>query len=91
MSSAVSNPSGDYAVFTATNYSLSTHKSGFTWNLMNVNTGKVTTLPFDSDVSEMVWVGNTPTSVLYINGTNDDIPGGVTLWTADLAASPIAG
>lgn len=91
MSTAGANANGEWAVFTSANYSLETHKSASSWKLLNVESGNISTLPFDSDVSEIVWVGNTPTSVLYINGTNDDIPGGVTLWTADLADSPIQG
>lgn len=56
---------------------------------MRLSTGEVTDLPFSDDVSEMVWVGPTDTSVLYVNGTNENIPGGVTLYTADLAKTPI--
>jgi hypothetical protein len=53
---------------------------------LDVASGKITEAPFDSAVSEVVWVGNTDTSILYINGTNDEIPGGVTLYTADIGA-----
>ena len=56
---------------------------------MRLSTGEVTELPFSDEVSEIVWVGPTNTSVLYINGTNEEIPGGITLYTADLANSPI--
>jgi dipeptidyl aminopeptidase/acylaminoacyl peptidase len=45
----------------------------------------VTEAPFDSSVSEVVWIGPTNTSILYINGTNDEVAGGVTMYTADLA------
>jgi hypothetical protein len=46
----------------------------------------------DLEASEMVWVGSTNTSVLYLNGTSDTAnPGGVSLWTVDLAESPIVG
>ena len=56
---------------------------------MRLSIGEITDLPWSDDVSESVWVGPTDTSVLYLNGTNDDVPGGVTLYTADLADSPI--
>lgn len=85
------NPSGEWAVYTSSNYSFETHETSTVWKLLNVNTGDISDLPFTSDVSEIVWVGSTNTSVLYLNGTNDAVPGGVTLWTTDLAVSPIVG
>ena len=89
---ASSNPSGEWAGYTSTNYSFETHEAATTWKLLNVNTGDISDLPFADDVSEMVWVGSTNTSVLYLNGTSDTAnPGGVSLWTVDLAESPIAG
>jgi hypothetical protein len=89
---ASANPSGEWAVYTSTNYSFETHEAATTWKLLNIKTGDISELPFSGgDVSEMVWVGSTNTSVLYLNGTNDDVPGGVTLWTTDLAESPIVG
>lgn len=51
---------------------------------MDVHSGKISDAPFDSSVSEVVWIGETDTSILYINGTNDNVPGGVTLYTADV-------
>lgn len=74
------------ALFSSTTYNWTTHKSSTTWQLLDVTSGDVTEAPFDSSVSEVVWVGPTNTSILYINGTNDDVPGGVTLYTADVAA-----
>ncbi|KAK4495912.1 hypothetical protein PRZ48_013180 [Zasmidium cellare] len=89
-SGASPDPSGTWAVFTSTNYSFEEHESSSKWNLLRISTGEITDLPLNSsEVSEMVWVGPTNTSVLYINGTNEDVPGGVTLYTADLAESPI--
>jgi hypothetical protein len=38
-------------------------------------------------VSEVVWVGDSDDSILYLNATNEKIPGGVTLYTADLSAT----
>lgn len=74
------------ALFSSTTYNWTTHKSSTTWQLLDLTSGDVTEAPFDSSVSEVVWVGPTNTSILYINGTNDDVPGGVTLYTADIAA-----
>jgi hypothetical protein len=53
---------------------------------LNIASGNITEAPFSSEVSEVVWIGETDTSILYINGTNEDIVGGVTLYTADLGA-----
>ncbi|KAF2469183.1 alpha/beta-hydrolase [Lindgomyces ingoldianus] len=86
-STANVNPSGEWALFTSTSYNWTTHKPSTKWQLMNVDSGDITAAPFDSGISEVVWVGPSNTSILYINGTNDEIPGGVTLYTADIGAS----
>ncbi|GAP92971.1 putative dipeptidyl aminopeptidase [Rosellinia necatrix] len=85
-STANVNPSGKWALFTATSYDWDAQKSSTTWNLLDVASGKVKLAPFGSDVSEVVWIGDTDTSILYINGTNDNVAGGVTLYTADIGA-----
>ena len=38
---------------------------------MRVSTGEITKLPFEDEISEMVWLGETNTSVLYINVNKD--------------------
>ncbi|KAF2644467.1 dipeptidyl-peptidase-like protein V precursor [Massarina eburnea CBS 473.64] len=83
-STANVNPSGELALFTSSVYNWTTHKSSTTWQVLDVASGNVTKAPFGSAVSEFVWVGATNTSILYINSTNDEVPGGVTLYTADL-------
>ncbi|KAF2261201.1 hypothetical protein CC78DRAFT_500427 [Lojkania enalia] len=85
-STANVNPSGEIALFSSTTYDWDEHESSTTWNILDVASGNVTEAPFDSSVSEIVWIGDTDTSILYINGSNDEIPGGVTLYTADLGA-----
>ena len=91
-SSAVANPSGEWAVYSSDTYSFQTHSSAVTWNLMKISTGEITKLPFEDEVSEMVWVGDTATSILYVNVNKDGgTPGGITLWTADLADSSVKG
>ena len=90
-SSAVPNPSGEWAVYSSDSYSFETQGSTTTWNLMRISTGEITKLPFEDEVSEIVWVGDTNISVLYVNVNKNDVPGGVTLWTADLADSPVKG
>lgn len=52
---------------------------------MDLENGKITPLTNDSNVSEMIWLGSSDSDLLYINGTNADIPGGVELWVSDTA------
>ncbi|KAF2789172.1 alpha/beta-hydrolase [Melanomma pulvis-pyrius CBS 109.77] len=85
-STANVNPSGEWGLFSSTSYNWTTHKSKTTWQLLNIASGNITEAPFDSEVSEVVWIGATDTSILYINSTNEEIPGGVTLYTADIGA-----
>lgn len=74
----------ELALFSSTRYNWTSHKSKTTWHILDVSSGKITAAPFTSEVSEVVWVGPKNTSILYINGTNDEVPGGVTLWTGDV-------
>lgn len=92
-SSAVPNSNGEWAIFSTSTYSFDEHESISQWKLMHIASGEISNLPaaWGDEVSEIVWVGDTPTSVLYINGTNEDVPGGVTMWTADVAAEDIQG
>ena len=50
-----------------------------------MESGNTTKAPFGSDVSEVVWIGETEDSILYLNSSNEAIPGGVALYTADLS------
>lgn len=34
----------------------------------------------------MIWIGPTDTSVLYVNGTNSEVDGGVELWVSDTSS-----
>ena len=84
-SEAVPNPTGKWAVFSANAYSFDTQESSSSWNLLNLENGTIETLKFlTEDVSEVVWIPGTSTNVLYVNGTNEDISGGVALWYGDL-------
>ncbi|KAI0196633.1 dipeptidyl-peptidase-like protein V precursor [Xylaria flabelliformis] len=85
-STANVNPSGKWALFSSTSYDWDSQKSSTTWHLLDVANGKTKEAPFGSDVSEIVWIGDTDTSILYINSTNEETAGGVTLYIADLGA-----
>jgi hypothetical protein len=77
-------------LFSEAKYNWTTAKTTTTWYFLDTKTGNTTKAPFNSAVSEVVWVGDTEDSILYINSTNEKIPGGVTLYTADLGAATFA-
>ncbi|RMZ88435.1 hypothetical protein DV736_g4344, partial [Chaetothyriales sp. CBS 134916] len=85
-SEAIPNPTGELAVFSSTNYSFETHKSHTVWNLLNLTSGEYNLLFNGSDVSEIVWVGPKATNVLYINGTNEEGDGGISLYAGDVTS-----
>ncbi|KAH8723749.1 Alpha/Beta hydrolase protein [Phaeosphaeriaceae sp. PMI808] len=89
-STGILNAKGDRALFSETKYNWTLAKSTTTWYFLDTETGNTTKAPFGSAVSGVVWVGDTDDSILYINSTNDKIPGGVTLYTADLSANSFA-
>ena len=74
------------AAFTSTTYSFETHNESTVWNLMDLSTGQVSLLYNGSEISEMIWIGPTDTSVLYVNGTNSEVDGGVELWVSDTSS-----
>lgn len=94
------NPTGEFAIYSNTNYSWSTHKTSTVWNKLNLTSGEVSVWSTDTSISEVAFLGNS--SIVYINGTNAAGDGGISLYTADannlsgarLAASipaPLAG
>jgi hypothetical protein len=52
------------------------------WELLDLKSGQISLLANDSNVSEIIWLGQ-GTSVLYVNGTNAEVPGGAELWISD--------
>jgi hypothetical protein len=70
-------------LFSTSQYSFDTHTVSSWWSLLDLETGKVTQLTNDSNVSELTWLGSTESGLLYINGTNAEIPGGVEVWVSD--------
>jgi hypothetical protein len=70
----------------STNYSWETHETQTTWNLLNLTSGEVSLLYNGSEISEFFWIGSTDTSVLYVNGTNDEEDGGISLYAGDVTA-----
>lgn len=71
------------AIFSSSQYSFKSHESSASWSLLDLKSGKITPLTDDSNVSEVVWLSDK--SLLYINGSNADIPGGSELWVSDVS------
>ncbi|KAI0434326.1 dipeptidyl-peptidase V [Xylaria sp. FL1042] len=82
-SDAQPNPSGDFALFTVSNYTFETKAHAAWWNKLDLKTGKITKWYDGSDISEVVFVGPKDTSIIYINGTNAEEDGGISLYSAD--------
>jgi hypothetical protein len=53
------------------------------FELIDTKTGETSVLTDDPNVSEIVWLGTDNTSLLYINATNAEADGGVSLWVTD--------
>jgi dipeptidyl aminopeptidase/acylaminoacyl peptidase len=83
-SDAVPNPSGDIAFFHTQSYSFEDEEWDEGWQLLDLKTGNITDLGLNaSEVSEIAWLPSTETGIIYINGTNEDTPGGVSIWISD--------
>lgn len=72
------------ALFSTYKYSFEEHDFTSWWSLLDMETGEVRLLTNDSNVSEIIWLGPKDTSVIYVNSTNAEIPGGVELWVSDI-------
>lgn len=54
--------------------------------MVNLTNGRISSLYIGSDISELVWVGPNDTSILYINGTNEEADGGISIYAGDITA-----
>lgn len=72
----------------ASNYSFEEHGSAASWYLVNITSGEVSFLVDGSEISEIMWTGseNASTAVIYVNGTNAEGDGGVSLYSADVTS-----
>ncbi|KAL8996739.1 MAG: hypothetical protein Q9169_003809 [Polycauliona sp. 2 TL-2023] len=80
---AQANPSDDFAIYTSTNYSFEDKEATTVWQQLDLKSGAFSSWSTDSNITEVVFVGPTNTSILYINSTNEAGDGGVSLYTAD--------
>lgn len=65
------------------NYTFETKKRSSHWNKLDLKTGEISVWYEGSDISEVVFVGSKPTSIIYVNGTNAEDDGGISLYSAD--------
>jgi hypothetical protein len=84
---ASSSPNGKIGLFTTTQYSFEDQANAAVIQLLDLETGNITDSGFNaSEVNEILWLPGTETGVIYINGTNEEIPGGVTIWIGDVSS-----
>jgi hypothetical protein len=81
---AVPNPAGDLALFTTTQYSFGKQSTSAKIESIDLKTGAIADSGLNADeINEWVWLPGTETGIIYINGTNEEVPGGVTIWIGD--------
>jgi len=81
------SPSGDgtVALLSISQYNFTTTKGKSSWGLLDLKSGEFKDSGLNiSEVNEAAWIPGTDSGIIYINGTNEEIPGGVTLWIGDI-------
>src|SRR5437016_1276887 len=79
------NPSGTVALLSVSQYSFEEQSSSSSWQLLDLETVNITDSGLNaSEVNEIAWLPGSKTGIIYINGTNGDVPGGVTIWIGDI-------
>lgn len=79
------NPSGELALYSVAKYSFEEGANAHSWEVIDLKSGNVTDSGLNaSEASEVIWLPGTDTGIIYINSTNEEIPGGVTLWIGDI-------
>jgi len=53
---------------------------------LNLTSGEISLLYNGSDISEIIFAGPNATSIIYLNGTNEEDDGGVSLYAGDVNA-----
>ncbi|KAF2473561.1 uncharacterized protein BDR25DRAFT_301803 [Lindgomyces ingoldianus] len=83
-SEAVPNPAGTIAFFSVSQYSFDEQSSSSAYKLLDLESGNITHFALNSsEVNEIMWIPGSETGIIYINATNEETPGGVSLWIGD--------
>ncbi|KAK8068210.1 hypothetical protein PG996_007322 [Apiospora saccharicola] len=80
---AIPNPTGEFALFTVSKYSFENHTSSTKWAKLDLKTGAISDWEGDESISEFLFIGPSSSSILYVNGTNAEDDGGVSLYFGD--------
>jgi hypothetical protein len=81
------SPNGKLALLTTTQYSFEEEANSAMIQWLDLETGDITDTKFNaSEINEIMWLPGTETGVIYINGTNEETPGGVTIWIGDVSS-----
>ncbi|KAK7946851.1 uncharacterized protein PG986_011172 [Apiospora aurea] len=83
---AIPNPTGEFALLTISKYSFENHTSSSKWAKLDLKTGEISDWEGDESISEFVFIGPTSSSILYLNSTNAEDDGGVSLYAGDALA-----
>lgn len=84
-SAADPSPDGSVALFSYSQYSFENGTISAGYEVLDLVTGEISDSGLNaSEISEIVWLPGTDTGLIYINGTNEKLPGGVTLWIGDI-------
>lgn len=70
-------------MFTSSSYSFETKKGKTIWNILDLKSGDISLWSDSADISEVVFVGDSPSSIIYLNSTNEQGDGGISLYAAD--------
>jgi hypothetical protein len=73
-------------LYTVSKYSFEEHETARKWLKLDLKTGAISDWEGDSSISEFVFVGPEPSTILYLNGTNEEGDGGVSLYLGDALA-----
>jgi hypothetical protein len=81
------SPNGKIALLTTSQYSFEDQARSSVIQWLDLATGNITDTGFNaSEINEIMWLPGSETGVIYINGTNEETPGGVTVWIGDVSS-----
>lgn len=76
----------EFALFSASNYSFETKETSTVWNRLDLETGDISLWYSGADIAELVFAGPESSSIVYLNATNEEDNGGVSLYSADVSS-----
>ncbi|KAF2129662.1 hypothetical protein P153DRAFT_23666 [Dothidotthia symphoricarpi CBS 119687] len=84
-SAADPSPDGSVALLSVSEYSFEEGSGSSSMQLIDLKTGEFKDAGLNvSEINEIHWLPGSETGIIYINGTNEETPGGVTIWIGDI-------